>query len=370
MANHPLIKDVEKWIVDSFSFMDGIGYDVEFDDEELKNTNIIVADIDGLTDSDFEKGKKNLLKSIPNKIKAEFPYLWIHSDNDGYYLIMYVVLADNDRFFKVKDIPYINLNESQKSARKSMKESINDDCYIYYDDDDGKRLVFCDYVKGITDTRDWFYLNEYIIDAIHIFKNEKQAQKFIDERLKYFADQDKVVIAEYPQTVSGFFESKESARKSLKEERYNVELSDYSGSIVDEETFDKKSDAIQWAKDNGRNCYARIWDNEEGKTVKEWKVKSIKEQFVGKGEGGYRKPDKTKFNSGICLDSNGVKHTVIFDTHIEDFIVWVDNDNYLMWYVSSPQSLLNNLSESDLDENLILDIVSLWEKLPKKRIKN
>lgn len=97
--------------------------------------------------------------------------------------------------------------------------------------------------------------------------------------------------------------------------------------------------------------------------------KAMKEQFVGKGEGGYRKPDKTKFNSGICLDSNGVKHTVIFDTRVEDFIVWVDNDNYLMWYVSSPQSLLNNLAESDLDENLILDIVALWEKLPKKRIK-
>ena len=98
--------------------------------------------------------------------------------------------------------------------------------------------------------------------------------------------------------------------------------------------------------------------------------KSMKEQFVGKGEGGYRKPDKTKFNSGICLDSNGVKHTVIFDTHVEDFIVWVDDDNYLMWYVSSPQSLLNNLAESDLDENLILDIVALWEKLSKKHIKN
>jgi hypothetical protein len=104
---------------------------------------------------------------------------------------------------------------------------------------------------------------------------------------------------------------------------------------------------------------------ESKKTVR----KSMKEQFVGKGEGGYRKPDKTKFNSGICLDSNGVKHTVIFDTRVEDFIVWVDNDNYLMWYVSSPQSLLNNLAESDLDENLILDIVALWEKLPKKRIK-
>lgn len=111
--------------------------------------------------------------------------------------------------------------------------------------------------------------------------------------------------------------------------------------------------------------YDELIKNESKKTVR----KSIREQFVGKGEGGYRKPDKTKFNSGICLDSNGVKHTVIFDTHVEDFIVWVDNDNYLMWYVSSPQSLLNNLAESDLDENLILDIVALWEKLPKKRIK-
>lgn len=195
-----------------------------------------------------------------------------------------------------------------RGISNKYKESINGDCYIYYDDDDGKRNVFCDYVKGITDTRNWFYLNKYIIDAIHIFKNEKQAQKFIDEHLKYFADQDKVVIAEYPQTVSGFFESKKSARKSLKE------------------------------------------------------------QFVGKGKGGYRKPDKTKFNSGICFDSNGKKHTVIFDTRVEDFIVWVDDDNYLMWNVSSPQSLLNNLAESDLDENLILDIVALWEKLPKKNI--
>lgn len=112
--------------------------------------------------------------------------------------------------------------------------------------------------------------------------------------------------------------------------------------------------------------YDELIKNESKKTVR----KSMKEQFVGKGKGGYRKPDKTKFNSGICLDSNGVKHTVIFDTRVEDFIVWVDDDNYLMWYVSSPQSLLNNLAESDLDENLILDIVALWEKLPKKHIKN
>lgn len=108
-------------------------------------------------------------------------------------------------------------------SKKSMKESINGDCYIYFDDDrDNKRYVLCDYVKGITDTSNWFVLNKYIIDAIHIFKNEKQAQKFIDEHLKYFADQDKVVIAEYPQTVSGFFESKKSARKSINEENESV----------------------------------------------------------------------------------------------------------------------------------------------------
>ena len=223
--------------------------------------------------------------------------------------------AIDNGFINDEDWENYLMEESKNSTRKSIKESINGDCYIYFDDNGeiygkNRRWVFCDNVKGITDTRDFFSLNDFIIDAIHIFKNEKQAQKFIDEHLKYFEDKDKVVIAEYPQTVSEFYESKEFARKSMKE------------------------------------------------------------QFVGKGEGGYRKPDKTKFNSGICLDSNGVKHTVIFDTHVEDFIVWVDDDNYLIWYVSSPQSLLNNLAESDLDENLILDIVALWEKLSKKHIKN
>ena len=114
------------------------------------------------------------------------------------------------------------LNESKESARKSMKESINGDCYIYFDDNGeiyGKkrRWVFCDNVKGITNTRDFFPLNDFISAAIHIFKNEKQAQKFIDVDCKYFEDRNKLVIAEYPQTVSGFFESKESSRKSIKE---------------------------------------------------------------------------------------------------------------------------------------------------------
>lgn len=111
-----------------------------------------------------------------------------------------------------------------EESKKSMKESINDDCYIYFDDNGeiygkNRRWVFCDNVKGITNTRDFFPLNDFIIDAIHIFKNEKQAQKFIDVDCKYFEDKNKLVIAEYPQTVSGFFESKESATKSIKESK-------------------------------------------------------------------------------------------------------------------------------------------------------
>lgn len=124
--NHPLMKDVKNWILDSFSFMDAIGYDVVFDDEEIKNTNIIVADIDGLTDSDFEKGKKNLLNSIPNKIKAEFPYLRIRSSKDGDYFIMYVVLLDNNDYLEDKNIQYINLNESKKSLKEYKLEFTED----------------------------------------------------------------------------------------------------------------------------------------------------------------------------------------------------------------------------------------------------
>ena len=125
MANHPLIKDVKKWIVDSFSFMDAVGYDVVFNDDVygMENTKAIYADIDGLTDYDYEKGKENLLKSVPKKIKVEFPYIRISVTKDGGYFIMYITLLDNNDYLEKKNISYINLNESKKSARKSLRES-------------------------------------------------------------------------------------------------------------------------------------------------------------------------------------------------------------------------------------------------------
>ena len=124
-------------------------------------------------------------------------------------------------------------------------------------------------------------------------------------------------------------------------------------------------DVIDDAIDNG------VIDDENWKDYlmeesKKSARKSIKEQFVGKGRGAYRKPNKDKYNFGTCLDSNDVKHDIIFDIHPEDFIVWVDNDNYLMWNIYAPSYLLKNLAESDLDDVLIANIVSLWEKLYNK----
>ena len=122
--NHPLIKDVKKWILDSFSFMDGIGYDIQYEDDiyGMENTTAISVDVDGLKDFDFEKGKENLLKSVPNKVKAEFPYLRISSAKDGDYFVMFITLLDNNDYLENTKLTYFNLNESKKSARKSLKE--------------------------------------------------------------------------------------------------------------------------------------------------------------------------------------------------------------------------------------------------------
>ena len=71
--NHPLIKDVKNWIVDSFSFMDGVGYDILFDDDiyGMENTKAISADIDGLTPS-INTLKSNLEESAP----LDLIFLW------------------------------------------------------------------------------------------------------------------------------------------------------------------------------------------------------------------------------------------------------------------------------------------------------
>lgn len=202
----------------NIEILDNLELDI---DDFFKKKHINAYNIDSWTDKKSERTFNYTYEIKSNKkidSGALYDYLFSESDILLHNLdmgIKIIPLENTDYYTRVNII--ISVPNELVESKKSMKESINGDCYIYYDDDDNKRLVFCDYVKGITDTRDWFYLNEYIIDAIHIFKNEKQAQKFIDEHLKYFADQDKVVIAEYPQTVSGFFESKESATKSIKE---------------------------------------------------------------------------------------------------------------------------------------------------------
>ena len=53
-----------------------------------------------------------------------------------------------------------------------MKESINGDCYIYYDDDDGKRLVFCDYVNFLVNFAKEVYMSKRIIRFYNHHFNE------------------------------------------------------------------------------------------------------------------------------------------------------------------------------------------------------
>lgn len=241
------------------------------------------------------------------------------------------------------------MNESKKSARKSLKEDSLDDII---------RIGH----------------SEYFDTLIEFLKDED-----VPIRISHTASGGKICYVE---------NDMEFITVIFKSPKHGYELLKMIEMYGDGSTYLSRGKGGAWYSNHVPLEEVYVWDinkdefiNYKGKVLKnidyddivESKTsarKAIKEQFVGKGEGGYRKPNKTKFNSGICLDSNGVKHTVIFDTRVEDFIVWVDNDNYLMWYVSSPQSLLNNLSESDLDENLILDIVALWEKLPKKYIKN
>jgi hypothetical protein len=208
---------MEKKIMTNIEILDNLELDI---DDFFKKKHINAYNIDSWTDKKSERTFNYTYEIKSNKKidgGALYDYLFSESDILLHNLDMGVkitTLENTDYYTRVNII--ISVPNELAESKKSMKESINGNCYIYYDDeDDNKRLVFCDYVKGITDTSNWFYLNEYIIDAIHIFKNEKQAQKFIDEHLKYFADQDKVVIAEYPQTVSGFFESKESIKESI-----------------------------------------------------------------------------------------------------------------------------------------------------------
>lgn len=147
--NHPLMKDVKNWILDSFSFMDGIGYDIQFEDDifGMENTKAFSIDIDGLTDYDFEKGKENLIKSVPKKIKAEFPYLRISGAKDGNYFVMFITLLDNNDYLEDTKLTYINLNESKKSNEKQMKEKLNDNGDVRFND-----IYSCDLVNILTVT--------------------------------------------------------------------------------------------------------------------------------------------------------------------------------------------------------------------------
>ena len=100
-------------------------------------------------------------------------------------------------------------------------EILKDGYYVYFEKNIGKfhKWIFCDNVKSITDTIDFYPCTDSKIQAVHVFKTEKSAQKFIDEFCINFEEHDNLKIARIPNTLGEWYESKKSARKSIKESR-------------------------------------------------------------------------------------------------------------------------------------------------------
>lgn len=107
-------------------------------------------------------------------------------------------------------------------------EVLKDGYYVYFDKDlwaKNQRWIFCDKVKGITDGKDFFSRNDFTIQAVHVFKNEKDAQNFIDEDAQIFLERGGISledtvglkIARIPNTLGKWYESKKSIRNSIKE---------------------------------------------------------------------------------------------------------------------------------------------------------
>ena len=220
---------------------------------------------------------------------------------------------------------------------------------------------------------DW--LEHYMDDSYDLMESKKSARKSIKESNQITAN-----IWEWQKLLNGVFNftkwitktfvNGETLHKALEKIYRNEEITlnefvnaciDYIGDYRFEETVNKYVKQFLSTDDEIKDTFKRsgIKIVESKKSAR----KLLKEQFVGKGEGGYRKPRANKNNSGVCKDSNGVNHKVIFDIHVEDFIVWVDNDNYLMWDIYSAGGLKRNLLKSDLDEKLIDEIAELGKQL-------
>ena len=111
----PLYEDVKKWVLDPFSFLDGIGYNIEYDENFLEeDIKMFSIDVDGLTKSDAEKGKENILNSVSdifNSDKSDFPLFPIVKTmvvEDGDLFVLHIVLMTKE----------IDKNSSFKEAFK------------------------------------------------------------------------------------------------------------------------------------------------------------------------------------------------------------------------------------------------------------
>ena len=362
--------------------------------------------------------------AIPQGMRPQTPYVefTVDADNDAFIFGEYFTdgrKGYSTEFDSVEDLEYFisNANYSnvdlteKKSVKKSIKERYEykvdeitdiirsngvlfDSCNILddygWDIEHGKTtwlskhaydeisIAYANCIQYLKDEYNGKKKDELIDDLTKFFdkvisltESKKSVKKSMKEsKVDFQSVIDKVIPKEYAKNKNAYKYALSCVESLYNEDEYdsdsakvyflNCYISDSFPSWVDE-LGEKEMDALANALYDGLMKWSDIDSSwlESKKSVR----KSLKEQFVGKGEGGYKKPRANKNNSGICKDSNGVNHKVIFDTHVEDFIVWVDNDNYLMWDIYSAGGLKRNLLKSDLDEKLIDEIAELGKQL-------
>ena len=362
--------------------------------------------------------------AIPQGMRPQTPYVEFTVDADNDAFIFGEFFTDGRKgysteFDSVEDLEYFisNANYSnvdlteKKSVKKSIKERYEykvdeitdiirsngvlfDSCNILddygWDIEHGKTtwlskhaydeisIAYANCIQYLKDEYNGKKKDELIDDLTKFFdkvisltESKKSVKKSMKEsKVDFQSVIDKVIPKEYAKNKNAYKYALSCVESLYNEDEYdsdsakvyflNCYISDSFPSWVDE-LGEKEMDALANALYDGLMKWSDIDSSwlESKKSVR----KSLKEQFVGKGEGGYKKPRANKNNSGICKDSNGVNHKVIFDTHVEDFIVWVDNDNYLMWDIYSAGGLKRNLLKSDLDEKLIDEIAELGKQL-------
>ncbi len=91
-----------------------------------------------------------------------------------------------------------------------------------------------------------------------------------------------------------------NSRRPIKSEKakFAVEISDWSGNVIDGDYFDDEQEATTWADSHSKNTHACLWDNENETIIKEWEIESSRRPVESTNYNNLEKELVTKILSG------------------------------------------------------------------------